>query len=223
MKNIKGMSAFVTIVLSLAVIIIILFSSFGPGGLTKFVNKTFFENKNIIPDEAIYYDEDTGIVTGEGLPSFRFSGNNEELARQAAGHLASCWKEMRTGKQNLKCPNLCYCSKEPCNCRTLTDRELQNEDPLIPLGKIREYLKAQELREIPAKDLEGAPEALIDNWQRTPHLARTNILTSGSQEAMLNYAGIFDNINYLVCADYDYLDPTGDDLFITDDLTFKCE
>lgn len=215
----KGMSsALIAIIFSVFAIIILLLSSFGPGELTKLAKKQFFENKNIVPEK---YDNE--IIEGEGLLPVKISGSNEEITRQVVRELAVCWKEMKKGKQNLKCTNLCFCRQTPCSCRTLTKAELQTKDPLIPLGKIREYLKAQELSELPAKDLEGAPEALIDNWKEEPHFARTNILTSGSEDEMLKYTGIFDNINYLVCADYDRGDATGDDLFVTDDLNFNCE
>ncbi|HLC33044.1 MAG TPA: hypothetical protein VJJ82_04410 [Candidatus Nanoarchaeia archaeon] len=231
----KGMSAFVTVVLSLIVILILLFGAFGPGSITKNLNKWFFgENADLIPRLDDYVVP--GTIVSEGMlrttivsTALTKKEREAEIAKQVATELANCWRTMKTksatswfGEQNLKCKEICYCFNPPCACTKLTTSKIYPVGPIVSFGAIRDELKTIEIREVGQKDpLVGAADALQKNWRRENlHLARTHILGTGSINEIRDYTGIFDNILYFICADYDY--PDADDLFLTDNFAFEC-
>ncbi|MBS3124963.1 hypothetical protein J4211_01765 [Candidatus Woesearchaeota archaeon] len=118
----KGMSAFVTIVLSLIVILVLLFGAFGPGTITKNLNKWFFgENAELIPR----LDEDVvpGTVVSQGRFVVKITGGTKEaVSLRIARQMAECWKQITIAydkeplRKKLYCDSICFCTSQPCVC-----------------------------------------------------------------------------------------------------------
>ena len=125
----KGMSAVVAIVLSLAVILILLFSAFGPGSITKSLNKWFFAENSDFGKELnkeqifLYPDEKTPqSAVGESLPLKKIIGNKEQVAHELALEVVTCWRESDQAfnreqvSKEFFCKEVCVC-KEQCICK----------------------------------------------------------------------------------------------------------
>ena len=137
----KGMSAVVAIVLSLAVILILLFSAFGPGSITKSLNKWFFAENSDFGKELnkeqifLYPDEKTPqSAVGESLPLKKIIGNKEQVAHELALEVVTCWRESDQAfnreqvSKEFFCKEVCVC-KQACTCKKYGEKIASGEIP----------------------------------------------------------------------------------------------
>jgi hypothetical protein len=161
---------------------------------------------------------------GESLPRVTITAKNPvDAADDVARELALCWKDMLKKGDVVKCPIMCYCTTPTCACRTLTAPERYNKPPLVNFGKMRDALKSIELQEYGKPDaLEGASDSLTEWWKMTPQFGQHAQFKTGSIDELRELGGIFENVNYLVCADDRWFSDS-DYLFVTDHLDFECD
>lgn len=217
-----GFGAIIAIIVGIIIVILLLTSSFGPGSITKNLNKLFFgEKAELIPK----YDDTVvpGTVVGPGLPSVTITGTKERIAEQIATELAICWRQMNTLKKTIGCKELCFCSQPLCACKKVTGPEIRDQKELVSLTEIQVQLLKQEITEIGTtkqSTITGLPQELANSWKKTPPLS--GHLQKGTYDSVdFVHTGLFENTRYQICAKYYSL--TQGDIHITDDFTFKCE
>ena len=207
------MSAVVTIVIGIIVILLILLSAFGPGNITKQLNKMFFgEQATLIPKIDDYVVP--GTVVGEGTPHYiqsaaelsetKITGTKEKIAQVLAEEMKSCWKTMRATPQRF-CTKLCLCLNSPCTCTTKTAAYAPDSAERLFLPFV--ILKLLEDQEKKDPLLKGIGNGFLQAWQHSQrHSANA-----------AEFNGFYPRTTYLLCAS------KPDHIYITDNLNFNCQ
>lgn len=194
----KGMTP-VVVALVLGVVVILVIGLGGFGKLRSMANDAFEKMQRAISGEQ----EDETTTTQTTLYTSRAVGNRAEVLERVVSELNTCWLQMKRGSiQNHKCTTIDVAYTGEDNIEP--PRSFVSASPQEARGPLHrtEIINALKLRE------EDAATQLNDEWGKP-------------EEQTLNpwlYKG-----KYLICADYDTADPSGDDLWLTKSLNFECE